>query len=295
MRFSLRSLRSLTTVLAVSAALVVSGCSSDPATDTEGGTVAAVNTASGDTASGDTASGESVEGETYAVVSDAEVAAGFAAVKPLVAQAAQQIADGDKKLAGATVTGAYTAWYTFEGTVRKVDQSRYLDLEDALGAVKTAAGSGDKAKAEKGASDFARLADSYLTDHPDGSAKIADDVAAAASGPATSVDVQLTDYSILSPDELTAGTYEFTLDNLGTLDHEMVVFRTDLAPEEVPLDDEGGADEKGEGMTLVDEKEDIKVGQSATLRIELPAGRYLFACNVAGHWAKKMYKVVEVK
>ena len=228
-------------------------------------------------------------------MSDAEVAAGFAKVKPLVTKAAEQIDEGDKKAADATVTNLYTTWYTFEGTVRKVDQSRYLDLEDALGSLKTASASGDKDKGSKASADFLRIADSYLADHPTGAAEVADQVAAAAGGPATPVDVQLADYSILAPDELVAGVQEFTLDNVGKLVHEFIVFRTDLAPESVPLDAQGGVDEKGAGVTFIDEKEDIKVGETAKLRVDLPAGRYLFACNTPGHWANKMYKVVTVK
>ncbi len=234
-------------------------------------------------------------GEAYELVSDEAVAAGFAKVKPLVSDAAAQIAADDKKSAAATVTAYYTEWYTFEGTIRKVDQSRYLDLEDALGSVKTASKSGDKAKAITGASEFTRLADAYLADHPTGSASVSSEVAAATAGPAIAKDVQLGDYALVAPDNLAAGTYEFTIDNVGKLAHEMVVFRTDLDPKDIPLDAEGGADEKGKGMALVDEQEDIKAGATEKLRVDLPAGRYVFGCNVAGHWAKKMYRVVTVK
>lgn len=239
-----------------------------------------------------TESAASVPGETYEIVDDATVAAGFAALTPLLDRTTTQLAAKDTDGAAATVVKAYTLWFTFEGTVRKVDQDRYLDLEDALSSVKSASTSGEADKAKAAAALFSKLSDTYLAAHPSGSADAQN--TAAEAGPATRLEVQLNDYSIATTRSLTPGTYELAIKNNGKLDHEMIVFRTDLDPDALPTKADGAIDEKGNGVTFVDEREDIKPGTTKILRIELPAGKYVLACNVAGHHAKKMELAVTV-
>jgi hypothetical protein len=46
--------------------------------------------------------------------------------------------------------------------------------------------------------------------------------------------------------------------------HEFVVFKTDLAADALPTASDGSVDEEGEGVELVDEIEDIAVGDTPT-------------------------------
>ena len=62
--------------------------------------------------------------------------------------------------------------------------------------------------------------------------------------------------------------------------HEFVVFKTDLAPDALPTASDGSVDEEGEGVELIDEIEDIAVGDTPTLTVSLDAGSYVLICNI---------------
>ena len=61
---------------------------------------------------------------------------------------------------------------------------------------------------------------------------------------------------------------------------EFAVFKTDLAPDALPTAQDGSVDETGEGVELIDELEDIAVGDTPTLTADLAAGNYVFICNI---------------
>ena len=67
----------------------------------------------------------------YAVVSDAAVVAGLRRLVTQATEVAAKTAAKDRT-AKAAVAAMYDTWFTFEGTVRKKDQSLYLDMEDTL-------------------------------------------------------------------------------------------------------------------------------------------------------------------
>ena len=96
------------------------------------------------------------------------------------------------------------------------------------------------------------------------------------------VDVTLQEFSVvLGSGSASAGEVTFNVTNEGPNDpHEFVVFRTDLAPDALPTSEDGSVDEQGDGVTLIDEIEDIAVGDSPTLTVSLDAGSYVFICNI---------------
>jgi uncharacterized cupredoxin-like copper-binding protein len=116
--------------------------------------------------------------------------------------------------------------------------------------------------------------------------------APASVGAGTSVTAALTEFKIeLSATTAPAGPVTFALTNSGTVVHEFVVFKTDLAADKLPLAADGATvDEEGAGpsMTLVDEVEDIAVGATASLAVDLPAAHYVVICNVATHYTGGM-------
>ncbi|HEX7173039.1 MAG TPA: hypothetical protein VF365_10575 [Candidatus Limnocylindria bacterium] len=103
-----------------------------------------------------------------------------------------------------------------------------------------------------------------------------------ACGAGTTVDVSLREFSIApSVASVPAGTVTFEVTNDGPNDvHEFVVVRTDLAPDALPTDGDGAVLEDGEGMEVIDEIEDLAVGASETLALELEAGSYVLICNI---------------
>ena len=98
---------------------------------------------------------------------------------------------------------------------------------------------------------------------------------------------ELTDFKIaLSSDTAPAGKVTFEVDNKGPSIHELVVVKTDLAPDALPTDSDGKVDEAG--VEAVDELEDIGLGDSPKLEVELGAGRYVVVCNLPAHYAAGM-------
>jgi uncharacterized cupredoxin-like copper-binding protein len=115
---------------------------------------------------------------------------------------------------------------------------------------------------------------------------------AASAGAGTTVTAALTEFKIeLGATSAPAGPVTFGLTNTGTTVHEFVVFQTDLAADKLPLSADGTVvDEEGaEGLTLVDEVEDIAVGATANLAVTLPAAHYVLICNVPAHYTSGMH------
>jgi uncharacterized cupredoxin-like copper-binding protein len=112
-------------------------------------------------------------------------------------------------------------------------------------------------------------------------------VVAACSSPAespsaTTVDVTLQEWAVVpSESSAPAGEITFSVTNDGPDDiHEFVIVRTDLAPGDLPTDEHGAVDEAGEGMEVIDEIEDIPVGETQDLTVDLEAGSYVLICNI---------------
>lgn len=119
------------------------------------------------------------------------------------------------------------------------------------------------------------------------------------AGAGTMISIRLSEWEILpSADTAKAGPVTFRSENIGVETHEMVLFKTDLAPEEMPLDQDGAVDEAGAGLELIDEVEDVKAGELKQFTATLAPGKYVMACNAVEngqrHFMNKMYKVFTV-
>jgi uncharacterized cupredoxin-like copper-binding protein len=96
------------------------------------------------------------------------------------------------------------------------------------------------------------------------------------------VDVTLQEFSIATdPTSIDAGEVDFSATNEGPDDtHEFVVFKTDLALTDLPVDENGAVVEDGEGVELIGEIEDVEVGDTKSVTLDLEAGNYVFICNI---------------
>jgi uncharacterized cupredoxin-like copper-binding protein len=96
----------------------------------------------------------------------------------------------------------------------------------------------------------------------------------------TVVEVLLVEFSVVpDKDKVPAGEVTFRATNEGPDDpHEMVLIRTDLAPGDLPTADDGSVPE--DEVDLVDEIEEIAVGDTDELTVELSAGSYVLICNI---------------
>lgn len=102
------------------------------------------------------------------------------------------------------------------------------------------------------------------------------------------VGVTLRDFAIeLDDTSASAGEVTFDVHNDGPSIHEFVVFKTDLAPDALPTDEDGLVEE-GESFEPIDEIEDIAAGADHELTIDAVAGDYVLICNIPGHYAQGM-------
>ena len=97
-----------------------------------------------------------------------------------------------------------------------------------------------------------------------------------------SVDVTLQEFSVTPAEEsVPAGSITFQVENTGPDDvHEFVVIKTDLDPADLPTDENGAVDEEGDGVEVLDEIEDVEVGDTRSVTVDLDAGSYALICNV---------------
>jgi uncharacterized cupredoxin-like copper-binding protein len=101
-------------------------------------------------------------------------------------------------------------------------------------------------------------------------------------GGATTVTVALQEWAVVpASDSAPAGDITFEVTNDGPEDiHEFVILKTDLEPGELPTDENGAVTEEGEGIEVIDEIEDIPVGETQELTANLAAGSYVLLCNI---------------
>lgn len=102
----------------------------------------------------------------------------------------------------------------------------------------------------------------------------------------TPLAVKLLDFKIeLSAGMVAAGDVAITATNEGVAPHEVVILRTDLPIDGIPLAGDGTtANEETEGVTLVDRISQFEPGMSQSKTIRLERGRYLVICNIPGHY-----------
>jgi len=101
-----------------------------------------------------------------------------------------------------------------------------------------------------------------------------------------------------TPDSVPAGDVTFVVKNTGTIDHEMVVLKTDTAFDKLPVTYGGdppapvatGADKVDEATNVGETGEpDVKPGETRNFTIkDMAAGKYVLVCNIAKHYAMGM-------
>jgi hypothetical protein len=92
-----------------------------------------------------------------------------------------------------------------------------------------------------------------------------------------------------------AGTVRFRVLNQGPTTHELIVMRTDRAPGELPLQDDGlTVDEEGPGVELLDEVEGLDIDDRQTMVLGMAPGNYVLYCNLEGHYLGGMYAALTV-
>jgi uncharacterized cupredoxin-like copper-binding protein len=110
------------------------------------------------------------------------------------------------------------------------------------------------------------------------------------SAAASNVPVVLNEYNIaLQPSSPSAGKVTFEIANGGTINHEFVLFRTDLPANALPTKKNGDVNEDSRLLqNVADSGTDLKPGASRALHSTLNPGHYVAVCNLPGHYAAGM-------
>lgn len=104
-----------------------------------------------------------------------------------------------------------------------------------------------------------------------------------AAAQATTVNATLGNMKIsVDRSSVPAGAITFVVKNTDRVEHELVVLKTDLAPDKIAADTDevGKVDETGN----MGETGDMDPGTSRSFTLTLPAGHYVLICNEIGHY-----------
>jgi len=121
--------------------------------------------------------------------------------------------------------------------------------------------------------------------------------AAAAASPtpvAAAPTISLYEWKVIAPATLKAGKTTFTISNFGAVPHELLIFKSPLAPNKYPTDTNGDIKEEGAGVDLLSDGDNIDPSGSQVRAVDLTPGTYLFVCNIPGHFKNGMFSVVTV-
>ena len=99
------------------------------------------------------------------------------------------------------------------------------------------------------------------------------------------VRVTLTTYGTkLTPDKIRPGEVTFIIKNNATdLVHEFFLVQTDLAPDKLPVGDDGKIDEDSLHFLKIVAAEDLKPGSGRVISVTLKPGHYVYFCNIDAH------------
>lgn len=107
------------------------------------------------------------------------------------------------------------------------------------------------------------------------------------------VEVRLDEYVVEVRPELPSGETMFSARNVGRIEHELLVLRTDLDPDDLPVED-GEAQTGAGGIEVLDRTDRIQPGAQASLTVRLRPGPYVIICNIPGHYQSGMRTGVQV-
>lgn len=118
-----------------------------------------------------------------------------------------------------------------------------------------------------------------------------------AGGTGATLDFKMGEF-FYNPKNATAKAGPTTIEaiNEGAVEHELVVFKTDMNPAKLPTEANGEVEE--EKMDKVAESAgeipDVEAGETKTEEFKLTPGKYVIFCNLPGHYAAGMYGTLTV-
>jgi uncharacterized cupredoxin-like copper-binding protein len=111
------------------------------------------------------------------------------------------------------------------------------------------------------------------------------------------VHVDETEYGFhISAGSLRSGNVIVIDRNLGTIPHELVMFKTANAHARLPLRKDGSLDEESPAIEAVaDSGSSLAPGETRVLGANLDPGSYVIVCNLPAHYRLGMHQTITVK
>ncbi len=106
-------------------------------------------------------------------------------------------------------------------------------------------------------------------------------VTEALGGSESTVEFKLTEFAIDGPATADAGAITFEVENAGTQPHELLIVRSDAAPDSFSVVDAVIPESE---LDIIGEIDDFDGGEERSATFNLEAGRYLLICNIAAHY-----------
>jgi len=125
------------------------------------------------------------------------------------------------------------------------------------------------------------------------------EAAATGGGAGATLTIKMGDF-YFSPKNATAKAGLTTIEapNEGNMEHELVLFKTNMDPAKLPTEANGDIDEekldKSEAAEEAGEIADVEPGETKSEKFKLTPGKYVMFCNVPGHYAQGMYGTLTV-
>jgi uncharacterized cupredoxin-like copper-binding protein len=117
-------------------------------------------------------------------------------------------------------------------------------------------------------------------------------------GGGQSVEIKMGDF-FFNPKDATAsaGSTTITAPNDGSVEHELVLFKTNTNPADLPTKANGEVDEEKLDQQAQEggELADVEAGKVKSGKFNLTPGKYVMFCNLPGHYAAGMYGTLTVK
>jgi uncharacterized cupredoxin-like copper-binding protein len=123
---------------------------------------------------------------------------------------------------------------------------------------------------------------------------VASSITSAAPSEAAANTITLSEWKVDVASMPKAGKTTFKISNAGTIPHELLIFKSDLAASAYPTDPAGDIIEDGAGVALLSDGDNIDPAGSQDRTVDLTPGTYLFVCNIPGHFKDGMFTVVTV-
>lgn len=99
---------------------------------------------------------------------------------------------------------------------------------------------------------------------------------------------------VVDKDSVPAGEVTFTITNNGTIEHEFLVVKTDLADGEIPVDGDHFS-ENLDSISVIDEIGEYAAGTTEALTVTLEPGNYQLLCNIPAHYSAGMHTAFVVE